>query len=48
MSSLSNNINLLMQFPFYGETEKPGIKKFTNAKLLSETEFFEKPVIGKI
>ena len=37
-----------MQFPFYGETGKPGIKEFTNAKLLSEIEFFEKPIIAKI
>ena len=48
MSSLSNNINLLMQFPFYGETGKPRIKEFINAKLLSEIEFFEKPIIAKI
>ena len=48
MSSLSNNINLLMQFPFYGETGKPGIKKSANAELLSEIEFSEKPIITKI
>ena len=37
-----------MQFPFYGETGKPGIKKSANAKLLSEIEFSEKPIITKI
>ena len=35
--------NLLKQLPFYGKTIKPRIKKFTNAKLLSELPFFEKP-----
>ena len=43
MSSQGNNINLLKQLPFYGKTIKPRIKKFTNAKLLSELPFFEKP-----
>ena len=33
--------NLLKQFPFYRKTIKPEIKKFTNAKLLSELPFFE-------
>ena len=36
MSSQGNNINLLKQLPFYGKTIKSKIKKFTNAKLLSE------------
>ena len=35
--------NLLKQLPFYGKTIKPRIKKFTNAKLLSELPFFKKP-----
>ena len=34
--------NLLKQLPFYGKTIKSGIKKFTNAKLLSELPFFWK------
>ena len=34
--------NLLKQLPFYGKTIKSRIKKFTNAKLLSEQPFFEK------
>ena len=37
--------NLLKQLPFYGKTIKPRIKKFTNANLLSELPFFEKPFI---
>ena len=32
--------NLLKQLPFYGKTIKSRIKKFTNAKLLSELPFF--------
>ena len=36
--------NLLKQLPFYGKTIKSRIKKFTNAKLLSELAFFEKPI----
>ena len=43
MSSQGNNINLLQHLPFYGKTIKPRIKKFTNAKLLSELPFFKKP-----
>ena len=41
MSSQGNNINLLKQLPFYGKTIKFRIKKFTNAKLLSEVTCFE-------
>ena len=40
--------NLLKQFPFYGKTIKPKIKKLTNAKLLSELPFFEKSIKPKI
>ena len=47
-SSQGNNINLLKQLPFYGETIKPRIKEFTNPKLLSELQFFEKPIKAKI
>ena len=36
------------QLPSYGKTIKPRIKKFTNAKLLSELPFFEKPIKAKI
>ena len=32
---------LLKQLPFYGESIKSKIKKFTNAKLLSELPFFK-------
>ena len=32
--------NLLEQLPFYGNTIKPRIKKFTDAKLLSELPVF--------
>ena len=35
--------NGLKQLPFDGKTVKSRIKKFTNAKLLSELPFFEKP-----
>ena len=35
--------NLLKQLLFYGKTIKSRIKKFTNAKLLSELLFFKKP-----
>ena len=35
--------NLLKQLLFYGKTKKSRIKKFTNAKLLSELPFFKKP-----
>ena len=37
-----------MHFSFYGETRKQRSIKFTNAKLLSELQFFEKPIIAKI
>ena len=47
MSSQGNNINLLKQLPFYGETIKPRVKEFTNAKLY-ELPFFEKPIKAKI
>ena len=40
--------NVLKQLPFYGKIIKPRIKKFTNAKLLSELSFFEKPKKAKI
>ena len=36
--------NLLKQLLFYGKTIKPRIKEFTNAKLLSELAFSEKPI----
>ena len=36
------------QLPSYGKTIKPRIKKFTNAKLLSELPFYEKPIKAKI
>ena len=32
--------NLLKQLPFYGNAIKPRIKKFTDAKLLSELPVF--------
>ena len=35
--------NLSNELPFYEKTTKPRIKKLTNAKLLSELLFFEKP-----
>ena len=38
---------LLKQLPFYGETIKPRIKKFTNAKLLLELPSFKKPIKAK-
>ena len=47
MSSLGNNINLLIQLPFYGKTIKPRIKKFTNVGFLSELPVFEKAIIAK-
>ena len=34
--------NLLKQLPFYGNTIKPRIKKFTDTKLLSELPVFWK------
>ena len=34
--------NLLKQLPFYGNAIKPRIKKFTDAKLLSELPVFWK------
>ena len=40
--------NLLKQLLFYGKTIKPRIKEFTNAKLLSQLPFFEKPIKAKI
>ena len=40
--------NVLKQLPFYRKTIKPRIKKLTNAKLLSELLFFEKPIKAKI
>ena len=48
MSSQGNDINVLKQLPFYGKTVKSEIKKFTNAKLLSELPFFKKPKNAKI
>ena len=36
----SHITNLLKQLPFYGKTIKSRIKKYTNAKLLSELPFF--------
>ena len=33
--------NLLKQLPFYEETIKPRINKFSNAKLLSELHFLK-------
>ena len=42
MSSQGNNIKLLKQLRFNGKTIKPKVKKkkSTNAKLLSELQFF--------
>ena len=40
--------NSLKQLTFYGKTIKPRVKKFTNAKLLSELPFSEKPKKAKI
>ena len=40
--------NLLKQLRFHGKTIKSRIKKFTNAKWLSELPFFEKPKKAKI
>ena len=40
--------NLSKQFPFYEKAIKSRIKKFTNAKLLSELPFFKKPKKAKI
>ena len=40
--------NLLKQLSFYGKSIRPRSKKFTNAKLLSELPFFEKPKKVKI
>ena len=40
--------NLLKQLPFYGQTIKSRIKKFANAKWLSELSFFEKPKKAQI
>ena len=40
--------NFLKQPPFYEKSIKPRIKRFTNAKLLSELPFFEKPKKAKI
>ena len=48
MSSLTNDINLLRQLPFYGRTVKPRIKEFTKGKLLSGLTFFEKSIKAKI
>ena len=45
MSSQGNNIKSLKQ---RGKTIKPRVKEFTNAKLLSELPFFEKPIKAKI
>ena len=40
--------NLLKQLSFYGKSIRPRSKKFTNAKLLSELPFFEKPKKPKL
>ena len=40
--------NLLKQLSFYEKTIKPRIKKFTNAKSLSELPFFGKPKKARI
>ena len=40
--------NLLKQLSFYGKSIRPRSKKFTNAKLLSELPFFEKPKIKQL
>ena len=47
MSSLGNDINLLIQLPFYGKTIKPRIKKFTNVGFLSELPVFERAIKAK-
>ena len=44
----SHSKNLLKQLSFYGKTIKPRLKKCTNAELLSEPPFFEKPIKVKI
>ena len=38
--------NLLKQLPFYGKSIKSRIEKPTDAKLLSELPFFEKPKLN--
>ena len=53
MSSQGNNINVLKQLPFYGKIMNwfqnyELVKEFTNAKLLSQLPFFEKPIKAKI
>ena len=48
MSLQGNIINFLKHLPFYGRTIKPSIKKFTNAKSLSELPFFKKSIKAKI
>ena len=40
MSSQSNNTNLLKQLPLYGETIKPRIKEFANAKLVIIFDYY--------
>ena len=44
----SHKKNLLKELPFYKKSTKPRIKEFTNAKLLSELLFFEKPIKAKL
>ena len=39
---------LLKELPFYGKTIESRIKKFANAKLLSEIPVFEKPKKSKL
>ena len=47
MSSQDNNINLLKQLPFYGETIKPRIKKLSNLELLRELQFYDEISISR-
>ena len=46
-SSQDNNINLLKQLPFYGETMKPHIKKLSNLQLLRELPFYDEINISR-
>ena len=47
-SRIKNLLKQQLIFPFYGKTIKSRIKKYANAKLLSELPFFEKPIKAKI
>ena len=47
MSSQDNNINLLEQLPFYGETIKPHVKKLSNLGLLRDLLFYDEINISR-